>query len=209
MKTWRTALMPPILTGAACAEAPATKRAMASIRTRRENMSFLFLDRAARLFLRGGVESDRVADERLEGGLVQLVAFVQIDGAPQVAFEAGIEQVFRVLELGALGEGELDDGLVGFAGADDPAIGPDGNAAPLPLLHDLGIRGLDELSDMRERLAAPIAEFGDPRADKLGGRLGAGGFLHRLDRGRGMRGDYTRSAARRFRLAAGHSLFVS
>jgi hypothetical protein len=30
-----------------------------------------------------------------------------------------------------------------------------------------------------------------------------------LDHGRRMRGDYTRSAVRRFRLAAGHSLFVS
>src|SRR6185437_6806205 len=161
------------------------------------------------LFLGGSVEGDRLADECLEGGFDQFIAFLEIDGAPRVAFEARIEQALGVLELGAFGEGELDDRLVRFAGADDSAIGPYGDAAPLPLLYDLGIRRLDELSHMRERLAAPIAKFGDPCADELGGRLGAGGFLHRLDHGRRMRGDYTRSAARRFRLAAGHSLFVS
>jgi hypothetical protein len=118
---------------------------------------------------------------------------------------AGVEEALRVFELGALGKGEFDDGVVGFARTDDAAIGPNGDPPPLPFLHDLRIGRLDELTHVRECFAAPIAEFGDARADEFGRRLGAGGFLHRLNHAL----HYTRSAARRFRLAAGHSLFVS
>ena len=52
---------------------------------------------------------------------------VDIDGAPGVAFEAGVEQARRVLQRGALGEGQLHDVLVGLAGADDPVVLPDRN----------------------------------------------------------------------------------
>ena len=39
----------------------------------------------------------RPPDQRLEGGLIYFIALVEIDGAPGVAFEAGVEQGLRVL----------------------------------------------------------------------------------------------------------------
>ena len=40
---------------------------------------------------------------------------MEIDGAPGVAFEAGVEEVRWVVQRGALGEGHLHDRLVGLA----------------------------------------------------------------------------------------------
>jgi hypothetical protein len=42
----------------------------------------------------------------------------------------------------------------------------------LPLLHDLGVGALDERAQPRERLAAPVAQLGDPCVDQLGRRPG-------------------------------------
>src|SRR5580704_18139606 len=46
-------------------------------------------------------------NESLQSRLVQLVAFVEVDGAPDLAFETGIEEARRVLHRGSLGEGHL------------------------------------------------------------------------------------------------------
>ena len=64
------------------------------------------------------------ADERLEAVIVKFVALAQIDGAPGVALQAGVEQARRIRELRTLGEGQLDDALIGLAGADDPRMRP-------------------------------------------------------------------------------------
>jgi hypothetical protein len=37
------------------------------------------------------IERDGSADEILQGRLIDLVAFVDVDGAPDIAFEAGVE----------------------------------------------------------------------------------------------------------------------
>src|SRR4051812_20543678 len=74
------------------------------------------------------------AKERLERLLVDLVALADIDGAPHVTFEAGIEEPCRVLERRTLGEGQLHDRLVGLPGADDAVVLPHRNPSPLPLL---------------------------------------------------------------------------
>ena len=40
-----------------------------------------------------GVQRYCVADESLEGGVVDFVAFVQVDGTPRLAFKAGVEDL--------------------------------------------------------------------------------------------------------------------
>src|SRR5262249_46596269 len=70
------------------------------------------------------VQCDGGANERLQGLFINLVALMDIDGTPGVAFEAGIEQACRVFQRSALGEGQLHDGLVGLAGADDSVVFP-------------------------------------------------------------------------------------
>src|SRR5947208_2908500 len=49
------------------------------------------------------------ANERFQRLFIDLVALVEIDGAPGVAFEAGVEEAGRVIQCGALGEGHLHD----------------------------------------------------------------------------------------------------
>src|SRR5439155_9675741 len=39
---------------------------------------------------------------------------------------------------------------------------------PLPLLDDLGVRGLDDSSHLAERLAAPVGQLADLFVDQLG-----------------------------------------
>src|SRR5262249_44982845 len=62
--------------------------------------------------------------ERLPCLFVDLVAVMDIDGTPGVAFEAGVEGAPGVLERGAPGEGQLHDALVRLAGPDDSGVRP-------------------------------------------------------------------------------------
>lgn len=59
------------------------------------------------LFLSFGVQLDCSADYLLEGRLIDLVAFMQIDCAPCVPIQAGIENAFWVFDGSALRESEL------------------------------------------------------------------------------------------------------
>src|SRR5579862_3629282 len=99
---------------------------------------------------------------------------MDIYSAPGVAFEAGVEQTFRVLERGALGERQLHDALVRLAGTDQSIVRPHRNAAPLPLFDHFRVRLLDENADMGESLAPPVVQFLDPRVDQPRGGFALG-----------------------------------
>ncbi len=79
---------------------------------------------------------------------------------------------------GAFGEGEFDDRLVGFAGADDAGVGEDWSAAPFHFFDDFGIGGVDEFADASECLAAPVGERGDAFVDKFCGGCGCAWIIH-------------------------------
>src|SRR5712664_344559 len=84
-----------------------------------------------RFRLAGTVEGDRLANERLEGGLVDFFSFVDVDRAAHISIKTRIEETGRILQRGALGEGKLHDLLVGLAGADDAVMRPNRRAHPL------------------------------------------------------------------------------
>src|SRR5260370_29022032 len=84
------------------------------------------------------------ANERLQRLFINLVALMQIDGTPGIAFEAGVEEARSVLQRGALGEGQFYDSLVRLTGADDAGVLPHRNSSPLPLLDHFGVGLLDE-----------------------------------------------------------------
>src|SRR2546427_12284694 len=117
------------------------------------------------------VEGDRLANERLEGGLVNFFSFVDVDRAACVSVETRVEETGRILQRRALGEGKLHDILVGFAGADDAVVRPNRSAHPLPLLDDVRACFLDELVHSAEGFPAPVPEFGDSFRDELRCRL--------------------------------------
>ena len=111
--------------------------------------------------MRCGVGLHHGADELLKGSFVDLLPFVDVDRTPRVAFQAGIEELLRVLEGGSTEEGELHHLLVQFLRADAAVMGPDGGAGgfwllPFPLLLDVGVGIVDELTDMSEDLSSPI-----------------------------------------------------
>src|SRR5213594_3548568 len=122
------------------------------------------------------IEGDRLANERLEGGLVNFFSFVDVDRAAYVSVETRVEETGRILQRRALGEGKLHDVLVGFAGADDAVVRPNRSAGlgwfdPLPLLDDVRVCFLDELAHSAEGFPAPVPEFGDSFRDELRCRL--------------------------------------
>src|SRR2546430_13883122 len=84
--------------------------------------------RDSRFRLARTVEGDRLANERLEGGLVNVFSFVDVDRAAYVSVETRVEETGRILQRRALGEGKLHDILVGFASADDAVVRPNRGA---------------------------------------------------------------------------------
>ena len=122
------------------------------------------------------VEGDRLANERLERGLVNFFSFVDVDRAAYVSVETRVEETGRILQRRALGEGQLHDVLVGFASADDAVVRPDRRAGfgcfdPLPLLDDVRVCVLDERAHSAESFPAPVPEFGDSLRDEVRCRL--------------------------------------
>src|SRR5256885_11439931 len=124
-----------------------------------------------RFRLARNVEGDRLANERLEGGLVNFFSFVDVDRAACVSVETRVEETGRILQRRALGEGKLHDIPVGFASADDAVVRPNRSAHPLPLLDDLRVCFLDELAHSAEGFPVPVPEFGDSFRDELRCRL--------------------------------------
>src|SRR5438477_604782 len=124
----------------------------------------------ARLF------NSSLANERLEGGLVDFFSFVDVDRAAHVSVQARVEETGRIFQRRALGEGQLHDILVGFASADDAVVRPNRGAGfgwfdPLPLLDDVRVCFLDERAQSAEGFPAPVPEFGDSFRNELRCRL--------------------------------------
>src|SRR6266852_1901022 len=117
------------------------------------------------------VEGDRLANDRLEGGLLHFFSFVDVDRAACVSVETRVEETGRILQRRPLEEGKLHDILVGFAGADDAVVRPNRSAHPLPRLDDVRVCFLDELAHSAEGFPAPVPEFGDSFRDELRCRL--------------------------------------
>jgi hypothetical protein len=143
----------------------------------------LGLRRALRLALALEIERHCCADEILQGRLIDLVAFVDVDGAPDIALEAGVEKTGRVLQGRSLGKCHLDDVLVSLSSADDAVMGKDGSPRrcrpdPLPLFDDLRVCLVDDFAHSRERLPAPVRKFLDPLVYECRGRFHRDGLFH-------------------------------
>src|SRR5207248_8219269 len=74
------------------------------------------------------VETRAFDDECLEGGRVDGVALVEIDGTNRLAVEARVEEPFRILQLGPFWKRQPHGVLEGLAHADDAVAGPDGDS---------------------------------------------------------------------------------
>src|ERR1700685_3077566 len=112
------------------------------------------------------IERHGGADEILQSRLVDLVAFVDVDGAPDIALEARVEKRPRILQRRALGECHLDHVLVRLSRTDDAGMREDrssrrGRFYPLPFFDDLRVRFVYDLAHFRQRLPAPVSKVFD------------------------------------------------
>src|SRR5437879_2587505 len=103
------------------------------------------------------IERHCSADEVLQGRLIDLVALVDVDGAPDIPVEAGVEQTGRILQRSSLGKCHFDDVLVRLSRTDDAAMGEDGSPRgrflpPLPLFDDLRVCLVYDFAHFRECL---------------------------------------------------------
>src|ERR1700754_177437 len=115
----------------------------------------------------GLVEGYRRLHQGLECRGVYLLALGDIDGTAHVAVEACVEKLGRVGQRSAFGEGQLHLVLVGLTSADYPAEGPDGCTHPLPFLHHIGRRLVNQLAHPGQGLPAPVAEVFNPLVNQL------------------------------------------
>src|SRR5215510_9627177 len=119
---------------------------------------------ARRLVLAREIKRHCSPDQILEGRLIDLVAFVDVDRAPCISLKAGVEETVWILQRRAVKEGKLHNILVGFARADHAIVRPNRSAGvgwfdPLPLLDDVGVCFLYKRAHSAEGFAAPIVEF--------------------------------------------------
>jgi hypothetical protein len=120
-------------------------------------------------FSRGGIcdiERDRGAHDPFDAFDIYQLTFAPLDGAAGIAFQLGVEDFLRILDLRALREGHPHPLLVGICDADDPVVVPGRRAHPLPLFDHLGIDLVDELAEGLEHLPAPAARFFDRPVDQ-------------------------------------------
>jgi len=122
-------------------------------------------------------------DKIFQGHFIDPLAFVDIDSAPDIPLETGVEETFRVLQRSSLGKCQFDGVLVRLPSADDPAVRKDGNSrrcllGPLPLFNDLRICRVYDFAHLGERSPAPVTQFFDPCVDYCRSRFHRNGLFH-------------------------------
>src|SRR5467141_3007154 len=126
------------------------------------------------------VETGALDNQCLQGGRVDGVTLVEIDGTYRLAVQTRVEEPFRILQLGTLWKRQPHRVLEGLAYADDTVVGPDG--------HPLGPGGLLPLHlfdqarvgtpDQSPQLAQPLTPPAGHPADDVIYLLGRGCVAH-------------------------------
>src|SRR5882762_2546708 len=73
------------------------------------------------------VETGALDNECLQGGRVDGVSLVEIDGTNRLAVQTRVEEPFRILQLRSFWKRQPHGVFEGFAYADDTVVGPDGH----------------------------------------------------------------------------------
>src|SRR6266567_2290580 len=126
------------------------------------------------------VETGALDNQCLQGGRVDGVTLVEIDGTYHLAVQTRVEEALRILQPGTLWKRQPHSVLEGLAYADDAVVGPDG--------HPLGAGGLLPLHlfdyarvgapDQSPQLAQPLTPPAGHPADDVIYLLGRGCVAH-------------------------------
>src|SRR3989442_1344127 len=113
------------------------------------------------------VETGALDNQCLQGGRVDGVTLVEIDGTYRLAVQTRVEEPFRILQLGTLWKRQPHRVLQGLADADDAVVGPDGHPLgaggllPLHLFDYARVGAPDESPQFAQPLTPPASRPAD------------------------------------------------
>src|SRR6266851_5350610 len=120
------------------------------------------------------VETGALDNECRQGGRVDGVTVVEIDGTNRLAVQTRVEEPFRILQLGPFWKRQPHGVLEGLAYADDAVVGPDGDSfgagglLPLHLFDYAGVGTPDQSPQLAQLLTPPAGGLPDDGIDLLG-----------------------------------------
>src|SRR3989475_9857112 len=126
------------------------------------------------------IETGALDNGCLQGGRVDGVTLVEIDGTNRLAVQTRVEEPFRILQLGPFWKRQPHCVLEGLAYADDAVVGPDGHPLgaggflPLHLFDYAGVGGPDQGPQLAQPLTSPAGGLPGNGIDLLG----RGGVVH-------------------------------
>src|ERR1700730_19314815 len=113
-------------------------------------------------------------NECLQGGRVDGVTLVEVDGTYRLAVQTRVEEPFRILQLGPFWKRQPHGVLEGLAYADNAVVGPDrhplwaGGFLPLHLFDYAGVGAPDQSPQLAQPLTSPAGGAPDDGIDLLG-----------------------------------------
>src|SRR5260370_9752591 len=119
------------------------------------------------------IETGSLDDECLQSGRVDGVTLMEIDGTNRLAVQTGVEESFRVLQLGPFWKRQPHRVLEDLAYADDAVVGPDwhalgaGGFLPLHLFDYAGVGAPDQSPQLAQPLTPPAGGLPDAGIDLL------------------------------------------
>src|SRR5713101_2296856 len=122
------------------------------------------------------IEAGALDNQCLQGGRVDGVTLVEIDGTNRLAVQTRVEEPFRILQLGSFWKSQPHGVLEGLAYADDAVVGPDGYSLgpggflPLHLFDYAGVGAPDQSPQLAQPLTSPAGGLPDDGIDLLGRR---------------------------------------
>src|SRR5437870_3691186 len=120
------------------------------------------------------VETGALDNQCLQGGRVDGVTLVEIDGTYRLAVQTRVEEALRILQLGPFWKRQPHGVLEGLAYADDAVVGPDGHPLgagvllPLHLFDYAGVGPPDESPQLAQPLTPPAGHPADDLIDLMG-----------------------------------------
>src|SRR5207244_13347767 len=113
------------------------------------------------------IETGALDNECLQGGRVDGVTLVEIDGTNRLAVQTRVEEPFRILQLGPFWKRQPHCVLEGLAYADDAVVGPDGRPLgaggilPFHLFDYAGVGAHDQGPQFAQPLTSPAGHRPD------------------------------------------------
>ncbi len=102
--------------------------------------------------------------------LINLLAIANINCAPYISLETGVENSSRVIQCRAFGKRKFHDFLVTFAGTNDPIMLQHRYATPFPCLNHTRVGSFHNRPNPGKHVSPPMTKLIDFTVNQLGRR---------------------------------------